>query len=577
MNLKIIKHLNLILFIQALFLLFAAKNVNSLSNNSLLLPSNYEGLYYPSDNVVILNISNFQSSVYNCNSSWIVEFYSHWCGHCIRFSPLWKTVGKNLQNWNKAVQIAVIDCADDENSPICRDNHVISYPTLKYFSANSKPGTFGSDVKDVKDVAVLETIILNLVEVEERAGRGSSWPNILPYSAEDLKNIWKSVAENVKYITLVTESPDSIIGTSMIMNFQNVKELHIGRVLANTTNTTITLSFLQRDKTETTLKINNATTDIIEKTIKDKLEAQGVHVVLPDTKKDTEIKEVPTISKEQMANLEYAHKAGDVVFQLDIERALRYSLNHEVAMSENIDGEKMEALKNYINVLVSYFPKKNNGIRYLLSLKELLKNRSSITGESFRKFSTAFAKQLSPVFTGKDEWIGCQGSLNFRRGFPCGMWTMFHTLTVNFANMNNIQKQDDPAQVLKAMHGYIKSFFGCRWCKKHFVEMSAERHLFDVKGFDESILWLWRAHNQVNKRLAGDVTEDPMHKKIQYPTATDCPSCRDGNDTWIESNVLSYLKNKYSYSAINFYESALKTNNLHYIGKDVPYLYFSRK
>ncbi|XP_043465984.1 sulfhydryl oxidase 2-like [Leptopilina heterotoma] len=577
MKLKAPKQWNLILFIETLFLLFTAKNVNSLSSRSSLLRNTYEGLYYPSDHVVILNNSNFQSNVYNSNSSWIIEFYSHWCGHCIRFSPLWKTVGKNLQNWQSLVKIAVVDCAGDD-SPICRDHHVVYYPTLKYFSANSKPGTLGSDVKDVKDVAAMEKIILNLVEVEEREGRGSLWPNILPYSAEDLKNIWQAVAKNVKYIILVNESPDSIIGTSMIVNFQKVIELHIGRVLSNATNTTVTLSFLQRDNTETTITINNATSEIIEKTIKDKLKVQGVQVVLPDRRKDTEIKELPTISEVQMNNLEYAHKAGDVVFQLDLEKALRYSINHEVVMTANIDGEKMEALKNYLNVLVSYFPKKNNAVLYLLNLKELLENRTSITGESFRQYSTEFEKQHSPVFTGKEEWIGCQGSLNFLRGYPCGMWTMFHTLTVNFANMNNIQKQDDPLQVLKAMHGYIKNFFGCRWCKEHFVEMAEERHLFEVKSFDENILWLWRAHNQVNKRLAGDETEDPKHRKIQFPAASDCPSCRDGNDTWIESNVLAYLKNKYSYSGINFYESDLKTKNLHYIGENfVPYLYFNRK
>lgn len=30
----------------------------------------------------------------------------------------------------------------------------------------------------------------------------------------------------------------------------------------------------------------------------------------------------------------------------------------------------------------------------------------------------------------KIEWVGCAGSEPRFRGYPCGMWTLFHTLTV---------------------------------------------------------------------------------------------------------------------------------------------------
>lgn len=62
--------------------------------------------------------------------------------------------------------------------------------------------------------------------------------------------------------------------------------------------------------------------------------------------------------------------------------------------------------------------------------------------------------------------------------------------------------EDDPLAVLQTMRQYIRTFFGCRECGKHFEEM-AQESMSQVKSVDEAVLWLWRKHNQVNARLAG--------------------------------------------------------------------------
>ena len=56
-----------------------------------------KGLYAPEDKVKILDIDNFNSTVFGSQNSWLIEFYSSWCGHCIRFAPTWKQLAKAVK------------------------------------------------------------------------------------------------------------------------------------------------------------------------------------------------------------------------------------------------------------------------------------------------------------------------------------------------------------------------------------------------------------------------------------------------------------------------------------------------
>lgn len=86
--------------------------------------------------------------------------------------------------------------------------------------------------------------------------------------------------------------------------------------------------------------------------------------------------------------------------------------------------------------------------------------------------------------------------LNFigRRGYPCGLWSLFHTLTVVCLEKN----QQFP--VLDAIHGYVKEFFGCKECSGHFTKMVADDGALMITPIKDQVVWLWRAHNKVNQR-----------------------------------------------------------------------------
>ena len=105
-------------------------------------------------------------------------------------------------------------------------------------------------------------------------------------------------------------------------------------------------------------------------------------------------------------------------------------------------------------------------------------------------------------------------------------------------------------EVLEAMVGYVKHFFGCRHCAVHFVGMY-DKFSFNVSTNDDAVLWLWQAHNQVNWRIRHDISADPQAPKIQFPSAEMCQDCRDNDGgVWRQDRVLSFLKDYYSFSDI---------------------------
>lgn len=110
--------------------------------------------------------------------------------------------------------------------------------------------------------------------------------------------------------------------------------------------------------------------------------------------------------------------------------------------------------------------------------------------------------------------------------------------------------------------------------------MAEKRQMSNVSNRDEAVLWLWAAHNQVNRRLAGDSTEDPDFPKIQFPSMASCPSCHlnisqssahtisTGKDDlmqepvdWSRTHVLQFLKNIYHPEYLNRFGLQSTTGN----------------
>lgn len=73
--------------------------------------------------------------------------------------------------------------------------------------------------------------------------------------------------------------------------------------------------------------------------------------------------------------------------------------------------------------------------------------------------------------------------------------------------------QGEAAPVLQVMRRYIRTFFGCKECGRHF-EQAAAASMDSVKSPEEAVLWLWNQHNRVNSRLAGKVLHHPWGRGL---------------------------------------------------------------
>jgi len=58
--------------------------------------------------VITLTSRNFDSSIRDGNT-WLVEFYSPWCGHCKRFAPTYESIAMEFHSSDSPIKVAKID------------------------------------------------------------------------------------------------------------------------------------------------------------------------------------------------------------------------------------------------------------------------------------------------------------------------------------------------------------------------------------------------------------------------------------------------------------------------------------
>lgn len=521
-----------------------------------------DGWYDPSDQVVMLDYKNLTSVIGNGTTAWFVEFYKSWCGDCQRFTPKWISFVKSVIGWSDVVKVAAIACSNDVNFPICQSYGIKTVPTVKYFSIgdlglgiNVTRGTEeGTEVG--AEESLRQRLIEKLQQDQQNGKGGDDWPDLAPYRNNDPEHWKTALPPSVIYHFFLFENNTSYLGSEVILDLYKLKNLQIRRVtednvhLLRMYNITAFPSLIVLDRegsTLTRLELPEPTQEGTTKVIKTFMQSKGL---LLEPVEHTQENTSPSAQNNQPNTPRRPMK--DVLYEADLQSTLGYTLNREISQTEFIEGEAMTAVKDYLQVLSKYFPLQEGNSEFLTALYDEVSQRSNMTGQEFGDLVKLYEQKFSPVFASHREWVGCRGSRLRWRGYPCGLWTLFHTLTARHAREyknGNVESQSG-GMILRAMYGYIKNFFSCEGCSKHFVGMAAERNLFDVQTADDAVLWLWEAHNEVNRRLSGDVTEDPEFPKIEYPSREHCRACRNSDGSWNRQGVVNYLKWKYGYSRI---------------------------
>ncbi|XP_052821539.1 sulfhydryl oxidase 1 [Octopus bimaculoides] len=546
----------------ALWLLF-------LFNVSHLTLAETAGLYNSlTDDVDVLNQNDFVQTLTGSSKLWFVEFYNSWCGHCIKFAPLWKNLATSVKAWSCFIHIGAIDCADEQNVDMCRTYDIRLFPTIKTFFPNSKPSDIGTNYDKARNsVNVLRHNLIDLSVQYYMQSKDPQWETLSPINSVD--DILKYRVSSHSVIVIITEDKGSYLGKEVILDLSKYSKILIRSMLSDVVpveyQVTHFPSLLLIDKNGKlkTLIHSNLTTSFCVNYLKN---VSGYATNISGIK-DPSLGYIasmkPTLKSIQI-NKPAAHMQ-------DLLSGIHYMFQQEIAIRKNIKGKSLKSLQNFIEVLSKYFPSETSVSIYLSKVNSWLSTiQYSITGKSWLEKIDSL--QAEDAFLPKKIiWIGCRGSRPQYRGYPCSLWTIFHALTVNAYLKNRNDLSSNPAEVLSAVSNYVSKFFGCEECSRNFQKMSQNISSV-IHSHEDSVLWLWEAHNKVNKRLHNDFSEDPFHPKIQFPSAEMCPACHNQNindnskiiktnQKWNKAAILDFMIHFYSTNLIKVSESIKNSYN----------------
>ncbi|KAK4763461.1 hypothetical protein SAY87_012899 [Trapa incisa] len=268
------------------------------------------------------------------------------------------------------------------------------------------------------------------------------------------------------------------------------------------------------------------------------------------------------------SNISEHEQIGRAVYDVEEATATAFDIIIEHKMIKS--GTRASLIK-FLQLLVAHHPSRRcrmGSAEILVNFDDLYPSEavSVVKSEIVGSDQTGSAKNIQ--ICGKEVprgyWMFCRGSKNDTRGFSCGLWVLFHSLSVRV--------DDGESQfAFTAICDFIHNFFICEECRQHFYDMCSSVSSPFKTGKDFA-LWLWNTHNKVNIRLKKDEaslgTGDPKFPKIIWPPKQLCRSCYksragsldDPNQIdWAHDEVFKFLTQYYGTTLVSFYKS-----------KDVP-------
>ncbi|KAJ8379777.1 hypothetical protein SKAU_G00005550 [Synaphobranchus kaupii] len=520
-------------------------------------------LYSAEDPLTILTSDTLKETLRNSSSAWLIQFYSSWCGHCIQYSPTWKALAGDVKDWEQAIRIGVLDCAHENNFDVCKLFGIHFYPTFRYFKARSGTFDLGKTYRGPdRDLQTVRQLMVNFIQNHTREDWPVGCPPLESTRSENVLSLLGQKSE--QYTAVIIEDEDSYVGREVILDLMVYEGLRVTRALSSDR------ALLEK------LGVTTVPSAYL-------LHPNGSHSLMDMQKRlrfffSSYLKLLPGVHRKQANAAHDPMHAGNggpgaaevwkefdksKVYMVDLESGLHYLLRVELASHPTLEGEELKTFKDFVTVVAKLFPGRPSVVKLLETLLEWLVSLplERIPYDAILDLVNNKMRISGLFLSDQLQWVGCQGSLPELRGYPCSLWTLFHTLTVHAAQrpdaLANTGLEEDPLAVLQTMRRYIGTFFGCQECGRHFEEMAKES-LSQVRSLDQAVLWLWSKHNQVNSRLAGTLSEDPRFPKTQWPTPDLCPACheeRDGLHVWNEEHVLSFLKQHYAGASLKYASS----------------------
>uniref|UniRef100_F7B5Y7 Sulfhydryl oxidase n=1 Tax=Ornithorhynchus anatinus TaxID=9258 RepID=F7B5Y7_ORNAN len=506
------------------------------------------------DAVWVLDSGSVRRATANCSAAWLLQFYSSWCGHCIGYAPTWRALAGDVRDWDSAIRVGVLDCADEENYETCREYGIQFYPSFRYFRAFTKEFTHGENYKGSdRELQTVRQTMIDFLQNHSQENRPPACPNLEPISSNDVASLFDISGGH--YIAILFESNNSYVGREVMLDLVPFENIVVNRAL-NSDKT-----FLEK------LGITSVPSCYL-------IYPNGSHGLINIVKPlrsffSSYLKSLPGVKRKLSSQVTLPIKPNkeeivdtsawrefdkSKLYMADLESGLHYLLRVELATHKTLEGAELKTFKDFVTVMTKLFPGRQSVMKLLETLQEWLVSLplDKIPYDAILDLVNNKMRISGIFLTHHVQWVGCQGSRPELRGYPCSLWKLFHILSVQAAlrpkALINTDFDQNPQGVLQVMRQYIQKFFGCKECAQHFEEMAKES-MDSVKILDQAVLWLWKKHNIVNYRLAGQLSEDPKFPKIQWPPPELCPACHEeikGLDSWNEDEVLMFLKHFYS-------------------------------
>lgn len=312
-------------------------------------------------NVVELTQVQFRDFVFNKDYASLIEFYNSFCGACRRYSQTWKSFALDINSWNDVIKVAAVDCS--ENDELCREYEIQYFPSIRYFSPYLKddPEEKQLGIQSMaREISVMKALTVNYLQNERNVPK--HWPDLtaLEHISEP-KEIFANVSDEVKYAILVYPGPTNVhIGYELTLDYHHQKNFMIKQI--NSTEAAKVFGIESKSTihaVDRNLKIEALPTEIYhnQKIIKRILEKfltdNGIVLQQSQNISDaiTAARDNQTLSEDESYVLKKVKDMTHVVFQADLEKALKFSLTVEVYKNHEIQGDGLQALRRYVALL----------------------------------------------------------------------------------------------------------------------------------------------------------------------------------------------------------------------------------
>jgi thiol-disulfide isomerase/thioredoxin len=203
-----------------LIVMIAFASYSSVNGFALTMPVLYTG---QEPGLTIIDSKSLNRTMFNQSHAIVFEFYNSWCGHCARFAPVWKQFAGEVRHWSSAVRVVALDCALDDNTPICRQYEVEMYPSVRLFAPQvAGLNDHGHQVEELKPKADFFLNITTKYLIEYQAkNETTDWPHLQPLTSisnwqtvqTKLNHDFKSIAD--LEVFLYIEPFDSLNGSQV--------------------------------------------------------------------------------------------------------------------------------------------------------------------------------------------------------------------------------------------------------------------------------------------------------------------------------------------------------------------------